>query len=45
MKGDIQKLQHEVAKVIKGKDEVILKVIMAILGSGHILLEDVPGLG
>lgn len=45
MKGDIQKLQCEVAKVIKGKDEVILKVIMAILGSGHILLEDVPGLG
>ncbi len=45
MKGDIQKLQYEVAKVIKGKDEVILKVIMAILGSGHILLEDVPGLG
>lgn len=45
IKVDIQKLQHEVAKVIKGKDEVILKVIMAILGSGHILLEDVPGLG
>lgn len=45
MKNDIQKLQTEVAKVIKGKDEVIRKVIMAILGSGHVLLEDVPGLG
>lgn len=45
MKNDIQRLQTEVAKVIKGKDEVIRKVIMAILGSGHVLLEDVPGLG
>lgn len=45
IKEEIQQLQVEVSKVIKGKDEVIMKVIMAILGSGHILLEDVPGLG
>lgn len=38
-------LQKEVSTVIKGKDEVIRKVIMAILVSGHVLLEDVPGLG
>ena len=38
-------LQKEVSTVIKGKDEVIQKVIMAILASGHVLLEDVPGLG
>ena len=38
-------LQKEVSTVIKGKDEVIRKVIMAILASGHVLLEDVPGLG
>ena len=38
-------LQKEVLTVIKGKDEVIRKVIMAILASGHVLLEDVPGLG
>ena len=37
-------LQKEVSTVIKGKDEVIRKVIMAILASGHVLLEDVPGL-
>ena len=38
-------LQKEVSTVIKGKDEVIRKVIMAILASGHVWLEDVPGLG
>ena len=38
-------LQKEVSTVIKGKDEVIRKVIMSILASGHVLLEDVPGLG
>lgn len=38
-------LQKEVSTVIKGKDEVIRKVIMAILASGHVLLEDVPWLG
>lgn len=41
----IDTLQKEVSTVIKGKDEVIRKVIMAILASGHVLLEDVPGLG
>jgi MoxR-like ATPase len=40
-----ESLTQEVAKVIKGKEEVIQKVIMAIMASGHILLEDVPGLG
>lgn len=35
----------EITKVIKGKDEIIEKVLMSILASGHILLEDVPGLG
>lgn len=40
-----EQLTAEVAKVIKGKEVVIEKVIMAIIASGHILLEDVPGLG
>lgn len=38
-------LVNEVKKVIKGKDDIIIKVITAILASGHILLEDNPGLG
>lgn len=35
----------EVKKVIVGKDEVLIKVLLAILAGGHILLEDIPGVG
>lgn len=35
----------EVKKVIVGKDEVIEKIWVAILAGGHVLLEDVPGVG
>ena len=35
----------EVQKIVIGKDEVVEKVLMAMLASGHILLEDVPGVG
>ncbi len=40
-----EKIQSEVKKVIIGKDEVIKKVLIAILAQGHVLLEDVPGVG
>ena len=40
-----QRIQSEVQKVIIGKDDVIKKVLMAILAQGHVLLEDVPGVG
>ena len=36
---------QEVKKVIEGKDDVIEKILMAILAQGHVLLEDVPGVG
>jgi len=45
MQQSLLALQEEVGKVIKGKDQVIKKVIMAIIAGGHVLLEDVPGLG
>ena len=35
----------EVKKVIVGKDAILAKVLMAILAGGHILLEDIPGVG
>ena len=35
----------EVKKVIVGKDAVLFKVLAAILAQGHILLEDIPGVG
>ena len=41
----IVRIQNEVKKVIVGKEEVIDKVLIAILAQGHILLEDVPGTG
>ena len=36
---------HEVKKVICGKDYVIAQMLTAILAGGHILMEDVPGVG
>ena len=39
------KIQDEITKVIIGKDDVIKKVLMAILAQGHVLMEDVPGVG
>ena len=35
----------EVGKVIRGKDEQIQMVLTAILAKGHILIEDIPGVG
>ena len=35
----------EVKKAIVGKDSVLVKVLAAILARGHILLEDIPGVG
>lgn len=40
-----QAMIHELKKVIVGKDEILKKVLMVILAGGHILLEDVPGVG
>lgn len=36
---------EEVKKAVVGKDEVIVQSLMAILAGGHILLEDIPGVG
>lgn len=45
MQKDALQILNEVRKVIVGKDLVIAKVFMAILSKGHVLLEDVPGVG
>ena len=36
---------REVSRVLAGKDEVIVKVLLAVLAGGHILMEDIPGVG
>jgi len=41
----IAALQANVEKVIRGKAEVVQFCIAALLAKGHILLEDVPGVG
>ena len=35
----------EVSKAVLGKPEVVLKIMMAILARGHVLIEDIPGVG
>ncbi len=38
-------VKNEVKRAIIGKDDVIDKVMTAIIAGGHILLEDIPGVG
>jgi MoxR-like ATPase len=40
-----QQVIHEVEKIIVGKPEQINLLIMTVLAEGHILLEDIPGVG
>lgn len=42
---DLEKVMQEIKKVIVGKDEIIEKVLMAVLAGGHVLIEDIPGVG
>jgi MoxR-like ATPase len=41
----IAPLQRAVAGVIRGKDEAIELALVALLARGHLLIEDVPGVG
>ena len=45
MNKDLERIINEVEKAISGKRAVIEKIVMAILSDGHILLDDVPGVG
>ena len=45
MNETLQAIVNEVEKAIVGKREVIEKVLMALLSGGHVLLDDVPGVG
>ena len=40
-----EQLQQEINKVVLGKEQIVRKVLLAILAQGHVLLEDVPGVG
>ncbi len=41
----VQEIITQVRKVVVGKDAVIGSILMAMLAQGHVLLEDVPGVG
>ncbi len=43
--GNAKQIIREVGKVIVGKDEIMVKVLLAIIAGGHILMEDIPGVG
>lgn len=42
---EINEIKNEIQKVIVGKNDIIDKILAAILAGGHVLLEDVPGVG
>ena len=43
--GNAKQILREVSRVIVGKDEVMIKVLLGIVAGGHILMEDIPGVG
>lgn len=45
MNGKIRLLADSIGKVIVGKEDTVIRLISAMLCEGHVLLEDVPGVG
>ncbi len=45
VKSKLADLKGSVATVIRGKDDVIDCIIAALLARGHVLVEDIPGVG
>ena len=41
----IAELQNVIGQVIKGKSEVVKLTVVALIAGGHLLIEDVPGIG
>ena len=44
MENKISRLRQEVAKVIVGQDELVDRLILALLCRSHVLIEGIPGL-
>jgi MoxR-like ATPase len=43
--GAVRKLEDAVATVVRGKPEAIRAAVIALLSRGHLLIEDIPGVG
>ena len=41
----MNKIVSEIKKVVIGKDEIVIKILLAIISKGHVLIEDIPGVG
>jgi MoxR-like ATPase len=41
----IENLQSNIARVLRGKPDVIRLAVVGLLAEGHVLIEDVPGVG
>lgn len=41
----VKEIKNEITKAVVGKDDIIEQVLAAIFAEGHVLLEDVPGVG
>lgn len=42
---NLEAIRSEIGKVLKGKDEIINYSLVCLLSGGHLLLEDIPGVG
>ena len=45
MREKIKEILEQIETVIVGKNDVMERILMAILAGGHVLMEDVPGVG
>ncbi len=45
MRRELGSILDEIEKVISGKRETVEKILLALLAEGHVLLDDVPGVG
>jgi MoxR-like ATPase len=43
--GAVRKLEDAIATVVRGKPEAIRAAVVALLARGHLLIEDIPGVG
>ena len=41
----VQSVLNQVNQVILGKEQEVREIMLAVLADGHILLEDMPGVG
>ena len=41
----VRRVVEEVKKAVVGKDDIIIQVMAALIADGHVLIDDIPGVG